>query len=360
MALLQALPDWARLERPVRVLDLCAAPGGKSTLLADQLPPGSLLVANEVIAQRNAILRENVVRWGQLGVVVTQNDPVDFAPFAGAFDMVLVDAPCSGEGLWRRQTDAIDEWSEAAVTHCAMRQARILSLAQQLVAPNGRLVYSTCTFGPLENAEQLSPLLAENWQVVGMPLEGHGFVADGTGYQAYPHRVRGEGFYIAALQKQGGTGYANEVRARPKAVPTEWLEAFQGTPALALHTSQTGAYVLPPAQLGFVASLREKLRITLTGLPLWEQKGKMPRPAHGLALATDAANTFDLPLPLETALQYLQGHAVPLDGLAVPNARLQGFVRVSYQGIGLGWGKPAGDRLNNPLPAGFRLRNAPR
>ena len=148
------LPD-----RPVRVLDLCAAPGGKTTHLASLLSSGSLLVANEVIKARSNILQENLMKWGTSNVVVTNNDPADFHSLKGFFDIVLVDAPCSGEGMFRKDNAAISQWSESHVNLCAARQKRILAHAIELLAPDGCLIYSTCTFAPEENQHNV------NWMV---------------------------------------------------------------------------------------------------------------------------------------------------------------------------------------------------
>ena len=154
---------------PVRMLDLCAAPGGKSTLAASLLPPGSLLVANEVIRSRAAILRENIIKWGQDNIVVTNNDPAGFAPLEGAFDLILVDAPCSGEGMFRKDPAAIAEWSEANARLCAERQRRILADIWQCLRPGGTLVYSTCTYNPDEDEAILEWLLSE-WDAETIPL----------------------------------------------------------------------------------------------------------------------------------------------------------------------------------------------
>ena len=177
----------------VRVLDLCAAPGGKSTLLASQLPDGSLLVSNEVIRSRAVILKENLIKWGRDHVVITQNDPADFKKLNQAFDLILVDAPCSGEGMFRKDREAIEEWSEANLHLCRERQKRIISDIWDSLKPGGYFIYSTCTYNPEEN-ERIVEWIQEKWGAESIKIE-HPFpeiTAAETplyGYRFYPHKV---------------------------------------------------------------------------------------------------------------------------------------------------------------------------
>lgn len=196
-------------EKPALVLDLCGAPGGKTTHLMSLLQPGDLLVANEVIRSRARILQENVTKWGIPGVVVTSGDPAAFASLGEIFDLIVVDAPCSGEGLFRKEPRAAEEWSPDHTRLCASRQKRILSEAWKCLRPGGAMVYSTCTFNPDENEENLEWLAqtagASFLEVVpdpdwGIETSVHGKV---TGYRFYPHRLRGEGFFAAVVRKEG-------------------------------------------------------------------------------------------------------------------------------------------------------------
>jgi 16S rRNA C967 or C1407 C5-methylase (RsmB/RsmF family) len=193
----------------IRALDLCAAPGGKSTDLLSNLPEGSLLIANEVIRSRYNILHQNMIKWGQSNVVCTNHDSRDFNQLAGFFDLILVDAPCSGEGLFRKDHKAREEWSVNNVQLCTGRQKRILADAVQMLAPGGYLLYSTCTYNRSENEENAKWLISEfgltpqhlsldkNWNIETREV----------GYQFYPHRLKGEGFYSAVLQKKDGPTY---------------------------------------------------------------------------------------------------------------------------------------------------------
>ena len=211
MFLYEALRQTLDFSQPLKVLDLCAAPGGKSTLIGAMLDTDSLLVANEVIKNRCAILRENLERWGMPNVAVTSAAPETFGALEGFFDLVVVDAPCSGEGLFRKDPRAIAEWSPAHVSFCAGRQRHILAAAVAALTPGGLLVYSTCTYNREENENntewltQTFPLAARRLNVdPSWGLEGNEY-----GYHFFPHRAKGEGFFIAVFQKHDGPAQKN-------------------------------------------------------------------------------------------------------------------------------------------------------
>ena len=206
---------------PVRVLDLCAAPGGKSTLIASRLSSGSLLVANEVIRSRAGILKENMIKWGTSHVVVTNNDPADFHHLKGAFDIIVVDAPCSGEGMFRKDPGAIQEWNESNLQLCSERQQRILADIWPCLKPGGFLVYSTCTYNPGENEAILERLIrkygARSIEIA--PLFPGIVPGNSTAhcYHFYPHRIPGEGFFTGVVQKNEGEEFrAGKVRKNTK------------------------------------------------------------------------------------------------------------------------------------------------
>ena len=232
------------VKEPVVMLDLCAAPGGKSTLCRSVLPGGSLLVANEVMRNRSQILAENLIKWGHPEVVVTNNDPSDFTALTHLFDVILTDVPCSGEGMFRKDQVAVDEWSLENVDVCWKRQRRILSDIWPSLKPGGLLVYSTCTFNREEDednvawiarelgAEILPVPTDESWSITGN-LTGMDFPV----YRFLPHRTRGEGFFLAVLRKHEGTVETIQLRSekkkkgkdakQPMAVPREakmWLK----------------------------------------------------------------------------------------------------------------------------------------
>lgn len=348
------------------ILDLCAAPGGKTTLLTALAAPGSLVVANEAIRTRAGVLRQNMERWGLPNVIVTSSDPERFAPLAGFFDAVLVDAPCSGEGLWRKQPQAVAEWSEAAVQLCSARQQRILQAAATLVKPGGRLVYCTCTFAPAENAQVVQELLQQSGglfePVPLQQLEDFGALPERDasdnvlGYQCYPHRLEGEGFFMAVLRKTGGEAYQQRKKSNdtiykktklpPQTTallkPADWHGLIQQEEYHALLTDLVGA----------AAQVAQVVPPLLPGVPLGQLKGKDFVPHHALALSTALAQDAPkLELDLAQALHYLKK-----EDPGLPPGTPPGWYVAAYQGMGLGWLKALPGRSNNYLPAGLRIR----
>jgi 16S rRNA C967 or C1407 C5-methylase (RsmB/RsmF family)/NOL1/NOP2/fmu family ribosome biogenesis protein len=346
---------------PLRALDLCAAPGGKSTLLAATLPSGSLLLANEVIRSRVSILKDNLDRWGTTTTVTSNYDPEAFGKLNGFFDVVLVDAPCSGEGMFRKDPQARSEWSEEHVKLCAARQRRILSAATKLLAPGGILIYSTCTYNDQENAQnaewlstqqQLTPLeltLPTDWNVVQR----------GAGYQLYPHRVTGEGFYFAVFRQTRGAGFTTKpsrhfdklkpIHKKQEAALGDWL-----------IDADDNFYMQRPDETILAApkDLKEDLLFLDNALPqgVWlkdigQFKGKDFIPSHALSLSLGIRS--DLPgveLDKETSLHFLKKELIEL-----PVAP-KGWLLARYEGLNLGWMKNLGNRMNNYLPKDWRIR----
>ena len=200
---------------PVKMLDLCAAPGGKSTHARSVLPEGSLLVANEVIRNRSQILAENLTKWGHPDVVVTNNDPADFSALLSFFDVILTDVPCSGEGMFRKDPVAVEEWSPENVEICWQRQRRIIADIWDALKPGGILIYSTCTFNTKEDEENarwiqqeyggepLTVQVQENWNITGDLLSDKGDHSKSSipVYHFFPHKTKGEGFFLVAFRK---------------------------------------------------------------------------------------------------------------------------------------------------------------
>jgi 16S rRNA C967 or C1407 C5-methylase (RsmB/RsmF family) len=209
MFLEQALQQTVDLNNSIKVLDLCAAPGGKSTLIQSLISKDSLLVSNEVIKTRVNVLAENITKWGAANVVVTNNDPRDFQRLDSYFDVIVVDAPCSGSGLFRKDPDAIREWSLDNVELCSQRQQRILADVKEALKQDGILIYSTCSYSRAENENIAEWLITENgfeaiqlqvkpeWNIV----ETITYETNAFGYRFYPDKVKGEGFFIAAFKK---------------------------------------------------------------------------------------------------------------------------------------------------------------
>lgn len=369
----------------VCALDLCAAPGGKSTLLRSCLPEGSLLVANEYVRSRANILAENLTKWGHPDVVVTQTDAATLGELTNAFDLILADVPCSGEGMFRKDAEAVDEWSEEAVAACVARQRRILTDVWPALKPGGILIYSTCTYNTNENesnvgwacqelgAEALPIPTAEGWQVGGGLPEGEKRPV----YRFLPHRTRGEGFFLAVLRKQGGEEEAANVlsaeRERPKktkksgreslftiaqrAEVETWLQPQELVNRTMVEHDE-GLHLLPTAHLDLCQALARRCHVMLYGTRLATLKGRDLQPAHALALSATLLHPDALPtasLSYEQAIAYLGREA-----LTLPASTARGWVRLCFRGLSLGWGKQLGTRTNNLYPQEWRIRSTHR
>ena len=334
-------------EAPLRILDLCAAPGGKTTLLSSLAGPESLIVANEPVRARAAVLSDNVRRWGIGNVVVTSADPARFAPFGHYFDLILVDAPCSGEGMFRRQPEARAEWNADSPARCAARQAEILNSAAQMLRPGGRLAYSTCTFNSLENEGSIKRFLAEHPDFHPVPFALPGLPAAPQGIlRLWPHHVRGEGHFVALLEKDGNASPA--LSAPPLPAPDR--AALQ---AYAAFADETGCVIVPNAVFGghlihapVVLPPLDRIRTLRVGLQVGELRGKVFIPDHALALGTDIPRQY--PLTDAQALAYLHGEALPCD------ETMRGFYTVTMDGYALGFCKASNGQLKNHYPKGLR------
>ncbi|MEG0796094.1 MAG: RNA methyltransferase [Odoribacter sp.] len=352
----QIMPD-----KPLKVLDLCAAPGGKSTLIASHLPPDSLLVSNEVIRSRASILKENIIKWGQDNIIVTGNDPADFRKLEGAFDIIIVDAPCSGEGLFRKDPDAINEWSENNLRLCSERQQRILSDIWGSLKPGGFLIYSTCTYNRGEN-EKILEWLQHQFDVHSVQIE-HPFnaitTADSTMhcYHFYPHKTIGEGFFIGVVQKQDGKEFTFRKNKKQGNTPT--LSLSSDVRKFILQPEKYAAYqteniigVLPSRYVDFIAQLDDTLRILYKGCEIAETYNHKLKllPASALWQGLNKTNCTLYEVDRTTALTFLKKEDIP------PTGAIGDWLLISYQHIALGWCKNLGNRLNNYYPKEWRIR----
>lgn len=365
----QALRQY--VHEPVVMLDLCAAPGGKSTLARSVLPEGSLLVANEVIRNRSQVLAENLIKWGHPSVVVTNNDPADFAELGGVFDVILTDVPCSGEGMFRKDETAVSEWSLENVNICWQRQRRILQAIWGCLKPNGILIYSTCTFNREENEDNVAWIARElgaevlpietdaAWNISGN-LTGGEFPV----YRFLPHRTEGEGLFLAVLRKTCEDSYEpaskrnkknkpidkKQTVAYPKAV-TEWIADHKQYEFSAENGTITA---FPATWKDLYMRMKQTLRVIHAGITLAEQKGKDWQPSHSLAMSTQLApQVFPLAdLTYEQAIAYLRKEAITLDA-SIP----KGYVILTYQNHPLGFAKNIGNRANNLYPQEWRIRS---
>lgn len=350
-----------------RVLDLCAAPGGKSTHLAARMRNQGLLVANETAPGRAAIVAENLERWGVRHAVVTNETPARLAArWPDFFDRVLVDAPCSGEGMFRRllADGARIEWSAAQVNGCALRQADILQAAARLLRPGGRLVYSTCTFNLVENEQVIARFLASqpDFELVPLPVvpgwaPGLGPLTGQAGVaRLWPQRVPGEGHFLALLQRRPKTDAGPAIRQpqpaqRPKRTAQRAWENFCAAnlltePPGALRQTGTYLYQAPEALPDL-----EGLRVLRPGWWLGEVRGERLEPSHALALGltqADFQRTLDLTLADPEALAYLRGETLTAAGAA-------GWLGVCVDSFPLGWGKRSAEVVKNHYPKGLRM-----
>lgn len=375
------------------VLDLAAAPGGKATHLASlmvgapaaepasplkrALDTSGLLVANDVHAGRARLLADNLARWGALNVLVTQGEPERVAEaFGPLFDSVLVDAPCSGEGMFRRREDV--EWSEAIVAACARRQRSVLAIAPRLLRPGGRLLYSTCTFAPEENEQVIAAFLAHQPDFsLEEPQRFPGFERGRPEWSAsspaiaeqlertirlWPHLFQGEGHFLALMRRgRGGSpegGNERFFKHRPPS-PEEfrlWREFADAAlalsiPAERLHAHNGRLYLLPKTTLA-----PGRVRVVRYGLLLGEARPGRFHPAHDLALAmasSDVLASIDWPAQDPQLAAYLSGADVAGTGVS---GSPSGWALVTVGGYGLGWGKQVGGRLKNHYPHHLRRR----
>lgn len=320
------------IKEPVSALDLCAAPGGKSTLMRAALPKDSVMISNEVDARRANILAENLIKQGHKDVIVTNNKPCDYKKSKLRFDLILADVPCSGEGMFRRDEGAIKEWSVQNVQHSQERQRVIIKEIWDNLRVGGLLIYSTCTFNLHENEENvrwiqeelnakiLPVSVKENWNITGSLLEGWKEPI----YRFIPGTTNSEGLFMAVLQKLGD----DELAMQSKATPPEILREK-----------------VKESKLLYVIS---------DGIPMPTQKGKDSIPSHAEALSLDAQlNKYPMvELSLEDARKYLHREAIRL-----PAETPLGYVIVSYLNHPLGFMKNMGNRANNLYPKEWAIRN---
>ena len=362
------------VQEPVVMLDLCAAPGGKSTLCRSVLPEGSLLVANEVMRNRSQILAENLMKWGHPDVVVTNSDPADFTGLTHLFDVILTDVPCSGEGMFRKDQVAVDEWSLENVDICWQRQRRILSDIWPALKPGGLLIYSTCTFNREEDEDNVAWIARElGADVLDVPVEdawgitGNLVGGDYPVYRFLPHRTRGEGFFLAVLRKHEGEVETVEPRAEKKkkgkdvkgkapqmSIPKEAKTWLEGADSFNYTLKDTQVVAFPKAHETEYTLLQQHVKVIHAGVTLGEIKGKDLIPHHSLAMSTAlGADVFPrAEIGYEQAIAFLRKEGLVLDA-SVP----RGYVLLTYQQIPLGFVKNIGNRANNLYPQEWRIRS---
>lgn len=360
---------------PVRFLDLCAAPGGKTTHAVSVLPAGSLVVSNEIVRNRAAVLVENVVKWGSAFQIVTRNEPADFGGLPHYFDVVLTDVPCSGEGMFRKDPAAISEWSPEAVKKCAARQREILRSVWGTLRPGGLLIYSTCTYNTEEN-EEIAAFICKEFEAevlpVSRPEEWH--VRDAlTGSLSvnrfFPHRTKGEGFCLTVFRKPEGEEPTVRERLlrhsgkekrkagsekRKPAIPVEIRSWLNDPESYDFQGDSVGYTAFPEAYIQDLRLLKEQLNVMHAGIRLGNFKGKDIVPDASLALSAEINREafFRYELTPDEAIRYLRREAV-----SFPSHVPSGYVLVTCGGVVLGWCKNIGVRANNLYPQEWRIRS---
>lgn len=366
MFLEQALRQYTDVRQPLNVLDLCAAPGGKSTHLLTLLNDDSLLVANEAIRTRVPVLEENLEKWGRCNTIVSRSDPSEFHRLPEFFDVVVVDAPCSGEGLFRKDVNARQQWNPANVTQCAARQKRILADVWPSLKAGGILVYSTCTFNTKENEENVQWLCKEHGaEPLSLAIDPTWGVAAAhedkiSGYRFYPHKVKGEGFFLSVLRKTSsaahrGRGKTKSTLVRPAKGSLEKLRPWINRP-------DDKHFFVHRDQLRFTAAGKsaeveyaiQQLRTVAVGTAAATLKHGKVVPEHSLALSLSLkrGNVDEFELDETSALRLLRKEQIHIaDGT-------RGFAVVTFKGIVLGWVNILSDRVNNLYPSKRRIRMA--
>lgn len=356
MFLEQALKQAVDLSKPLKVLDLCAAPGGKSTHLQSLITKESLLVSNEVIRSRANVLKDNIIKWGCENVVVTNNDPADFSRLENYFDVIVVDAPCSGSGLFRRDPEAINEWSENNVQLCSQRQQKILADVLPALKEGGVLVYSTCSYSKEED-EDMVEWLQKEFTTDYLPLiidPAWGITDTGKGYRFWPDKVKGEGFFLACFQKiEGGSATLFKTKKKMEQASNKEIDILKSwvKPAgKSFIKSRQTVFAWPDIHFNEFSYLLEKLKVLYSGVMLGELLRDKLMPVHSLAMSAVTAEGIPKnELDYQQAIRYLQRRE-----LHVSNTE-KGWQQVSYRGHTLGWINVLPGRINNYYPKELRI-----
>jgi 16S rRNA C967 or C1407 C5-methylase (RsmB/RsmF family)/NOL1/NOP2/fmu family ribosome biogenesis protein len=365
MFLQKALRQHVNFDKPLRILDLCAAPGGKSTLVASMLNAESLLISNEVIQTRVNILAENIAKWGRTNTWVSNSDPKHFGTLKNYFDVILIDAPCSGSGLFRKDNAAIAEWSESNVNHCSLRQNRIIEDVLPSLKNDGVLIYMTCSFSKSENEEIVDNCLAKikdlhSLQIsdtaVNGIIETQSDIALGYGYRFMPYALDGEGFFLAAFKKDNEQPKNEKTLPKKFAVPKqnlvepiklkEWLDA----PGHVYLKEQENIFAIHSQHLEDLTILKTKIKLVRKGTLIGTLMGQQIIPDHDLALSIYNSYTKRVNISNEHAIHFMQKK-----DFALPECN-KGWVLLCVADLGIGWIKNLNNRFNNYFPKAMRIR----
>lgn len=356
MFLEQALKQTVDLSKPLKVLDLCASPGGKSTHLLSLISKDSLLVSNEVIRSRANILNDNIIKWGCSNVVVANNDPKDFQKLENYFDVIVVDAPCSGSGLFRRDPEAIEEWSPDNVALCSQRQQRILADVLPALKNGGVLIYSTCSYSREEDEEIVEWLQHElsfvNYQ---LSIDNKWNIdQSGGGYRFWPDKLKGEGFFIACFKKSdhGDDEIVNFKAKSEKFSKKEMdiLASYIKPENLDFVRHREMIHAIPEPLRNEILGLLSKLKVINFGTKIGEIVRDKLLPDHALTMSgilSDKVNKVEL--NYEQAILYLKKKEIKTD------TNQKGWCLAGWQGHPLGWINILPNRINNYYPKELRI-----
>ena len=345
-------------------LDFCAAPGGKTSDLANSLPCGSVIVANEVIPSRRAILEENLEKWGAKDILVTGSDASKWENVPPIFDLILIDAPCSGEGMFRKDPKSINEWSSTNQNICVQRQSKILDIIPDKCKEDGYLIYSTCTFNPHENIERIEGLLSTgDWssQELDFPTEwgitnikgNHGAV----GYQFYWHKSEGEGFFVSVLKRIGKQNFKESKQKNvtntfsPASHLNEIEKYFINSHNYSFWEDKLkNIYYMSPQAIE-VYDILNKLMIVKSLCKIASLIGNKIIPEHASALVYGLVKeNHNISVGLEDAVSYLRRQ-----NFTIPSTHDKGWKTIAYKGLNIGWVKLLDNRINNYYPKRYQI-----
>lgn len=356
MFLEQALAQTVNLSASLKVLDVSAAPGGKSTHILSLLSKDSVLVSNEVIKSRAYVLRDNLVKWGYPNFIVTNNDPQNFQRLENYFDVIVIDAPCSGSGLFRRDPEAIEHWSRGNVQLCCQRQKRILADIMPALKIGGVLIYSTCSYSTEEN-EEIGKWLIEDWKMENLKLRtvsDWAIVEAGPGYRFYPDKLKGEGFFLACFRKLNGgitpslnaKNKIQKISAAEKALIANWVKTGDHEYIL----REQVVHAVPASIVQDMKFILKQLHVINFGTTVGEIMRDKLIPHHALAMSSVVSG--DIPrmeLDYDKAILYLKKKEI--------NVKIEkiGWQLVEFEGHALGWMNILPGRMNNNYPKELRI-----
>lgn len=352
----QALEQSVDLSTSLKVLDLCAAPGGKSTHIQSLISKDSLLVSNEVIQSRVPVLKDNIVKWGSENVVVTRNDPKDFSRLENYFDVIVIDAPCSGSGLFRREPGAIEEWSLNNVKLCSLRQQRIIADVFPALKKNGILIYCTCSYSKEED-EDICSWMTNELPIANCKLQidkSWNIVESSAGYRFWPNKLRGEGFFLACFRKKDGEEYfTQKIKNKPELLNKKEIaiiESWIGKNSFQFIRRNDTVHAIPEKLVADINFLSDHFRTIYEGVAMGQLIREKLIPDHSLAMSNLLTESIPATeLNYDNAIEYLKKKDIKI-GVTV-----NGWQLVKYENHDLGWINALPNRINNYYPKELRI-----